>query len=113
MRVAGADAAGLHVGGARGVYIKTRAQCVVDRIADFESVEQVLRFSRARARDVQAAKIVLHHLRQRRQALLQKVRIGNGNVADFARGYRFALRGVLRVDLVWLGRDLHLLVQFL
>ena len=82
-------------------------------LADFKSIEQVLRFSRARTRDVQTAHIVLHDLRHRRKALLQKVRIGNRNVADFARGNRFALRRVLRVDLVWLGRNLYLLVQLL
>ena len=113
MRVAGADPAGLHFRGARCIHIEPGTQRVVHWVADFESIQQVVRVARAPSRDVQASGIVLHHFRQCRQALLQEMRVGDRNVADFLRGQSLFLRRVLRVDLICRRAYLHLFVQLL
>src|SRR5690348_11652025 len=43
--IGGADTAGLNFGGARGVDIEARGELAIHGIADFETVEQVLRFA--------------------------------------------------------------------
>src|SRR5580692_12901942 len=84
MSVACAEAAGLDFGGACGVDVETRRELAVHGVADFEAVEQVLRFAGTRAGDVQIALIVLGDLGESDEAFGKNVRAGDGNVSNVA-----------------------------
>ena len=112
MSVACAEAAGLDFGGARGVDVEARGELAIYGIADFEAVEQVLRFAGTRAGDVQIALIVLGDFGESDEALREDVRAGHGDVSNVAGGERVALGGILRIDLIGASGDLDLLVNF-
>src|SRR5215472_16079983 len=57
--------------------------------------------------------MILDDLRQRDQASLEGMGVGNGNVANVPRGQRRPLGGVARVDLVRGRADLHFFANFL
>ncbi len=111
VRVTGAKIGGLDFGGARGVNVEPRGESVVDGIADFETVEKVLRFARSGACDVKIRSVVLRDFGEGDKTLREDVRAGDGNVEDVARGKRVALRGVLGIDLVGASGDLDLFVN--
>jgi len=110
--VACTEIGGLDFGSASGVDVEARGELVVDRIADFETVEQILCFTRASAGDVKIVEMVLRDFREGGEALREDVRAGNGDVANVAGGESIALSGVLRIDLIGAGGDLDLLVNF-
>ena len=112
MRVAGAEAAGLDVGSARGVDVEARSELAVDGIADFEAVEEVLRFAGTSAGDVKIAGIIFGDFGKGDEALGKNVGIGGGEFENVAGGERVALSGVLRIDLIGGSSDLDLLVKF-
>lgn len=101
----------LDFGSARGVYVEARGELAINRVADFETIEQVLGFFRARAGNVETAEIVLGDFGQSGEALREDVRAGDGNVPDVAGSECVALGGVLRIDLIGGGGDLDLLVN--
>ena len=110
--VACAEIRGLDFGSAGGVNVEARGELIVDRIADFEAVEEILRFARASAGNVEIVEMVLRDFREGGEALREDVRAGNGDVANVAGGESVALGGVLRIDLIGWGADLDLLVNF-
>src|ERR1700676_73559 len=112
MGVRGTEAAGLDFGGARGIDVEAGSELAIHGIADFEAVEEVLRFSRAGAGNVQIVEIVLGDLGQSGEALGEDMGAGYGNVADGAGSERVALGCILRIDLIGGGGDLYLLVNF-
>ena len=103
---------GLHFGSAGGVNVEARGELVVNRIADLETIEEILRFAGASTGDVKIVEIVLRDFRESGKALREDVRAGNGDVANVAGGESVALGGVLRIDLIGGGCDLDLLVNF-
>src|ERR1700686_3491600 len=76
MSVGGSEAAGLDFGGARGIDVEGGSELAIHGIADFEAVEEVLRFSRAGAGNVQIVEIVLGDLGQSGEALGEKMGAG-------------------------------------
>jgi len=110
--IACAEIGGLHFGSAGGVDVEARGELVVDRIADFEAVEEILCFAGAGAGNVEIVEMVLRDFRESGEALREDVRTGNGDVANVAGGESVALGGVLRIDLIGGGADLDLLVDF-
>ena len=110
--IACAEIGGLDFGSAGGVDVEAGGELVVDRIADFETVEEILRFTGACAGDVKNVEMVLRDFGEGGEALREDVRAGNGDVANVAGGESVALGGVLRIDLIGAGGDLDLLVDF-
>ena len=110
--VTGAEVGRLDFGGAGGVDVEAGGERVVDGIADFKAVEEILRFAGARASDVKIIQIVLRDFGEGGEALRENVRAGDGDVSNVARGERVALGGVLRIDLIGAGGDLDLFVDF-
>ena len=111
--VTGAEIGGLDFGGAGGVDVEAGGKSVVDGVADFEAVEEILRFAGTRARDVKIIEIVLRDFGEGGEALREDMGAGDGNVSDVAGSERVALGGVLRIDLIGAGGDLDLFVDFL
>ena len=62
---------------------------------------------------MQVSPVVSHNLRQRHQAFLKDVAAGHGNVSNFLRGERRALRGILRLNLIRGRGDLYLFPNLL
>src|SRR5580693_7378515 len=112
VRVASAEISSLDFGGASGVNVEARGELAVDGIADFEAVEEILRFAGACAGDVEIVCVVLRDFWEGDETFREDVGARDGNVADVACGESVALSGVLRIDLVGGRGDLDLFVEF-
>src|ERR1700751_2013547 len=113
MGVAGSDAARFHLRGARGIDVEAGRQRAVGRIANFETIEEILSVRGARTGDVQVVEVILNNFRQRNQALLQAMGARDGNIANVLRREGGTLGGILDVDLIRGSDNLHLLVELL
>ena len=68
---------------AHRIHAEPSVQLPADRVANVESVQQVLRLCGTRSCYVQQKQVVVQHLRHGDQALLQRMRTGHRDVADF------------------------------
>ena len=88
VRVSRADVRRLDFHAARRIHIEPRSERAAHRVADLKSVHNVLCFTGARAADMQVVAMVLDDFRQRDQALLKDMGVGNGNIANVPGGQR-------------------------